>query len=178
MANVLEMLDKEINKIQDDRIRGFTIAAIIAAPDLYWKRASSSTGKHHPIDELGDYGNVYHVKKVSKVVEIFIEAEDLIPIEADTLRSAVLLHDVRKYGDDGAAEKTQDDHPEAVRRYLQNLADMTPYYSNIMDLVDTHMGKWGKYKPETRLQKLCHYADAIASRRWINISIGDDNASR
>jgi len=59
---------KQLELIYDDTVREFTRLCICAAPDYFFTDCpASSTGKFHPIDELGADGTILHTKKVFTV---------------------------------------------------------------------------------------------------------------
>lgn len=165
----------EIWEIEDDEIREKTIQCFnLACPDHFWVRPSSSTGKYHPEDERGEYGNWLHTKRVyiqtANLTESDVELGVMTEYQRDCLKSAALLHDMMKYGwpsDDNA--HTVDDHDiiaAEVARYIGELPD------EVVLPIHGHMGPWGKGKvPEGTFELLLHRADKAVSPDWATIGV-------
>lgn len=92
------LLEKELNEIQDTKIVNLVRACMNRAPDYaFLDCPSSSTGKHHPADELGPDGNIIHTKKVTQMAQILCRSfgrEDIM----DMVVAACILHDLTKRG--------------------------------------------------------------------------------
>lgn len=160
-------LQSEIDLISEALTRQFLIACVTSyLPVASWQKPSSHD--HHPADERGIWGNLRHTKRVVKIAQLLSQAEKLSEHEHDLLIAASIIHDTGKYGVDGKSAKIQDNHPELIRLMIPKeliVGDI----DEILSIVETHMGQWGNIQPITKLQKLCHYADYIASRDDINI---------
>ena len=165
-------LQEEVALISDVKTRGFAVECIFNAPGLYWYRPSAFFKSHHPDDELGEWGNLIHVKRVLVMAKMMVEIEDLSVIDRDTLYPALIIHDIGKYGVDGEEERIRKDHAEIAAAILEkyvgtNIEPIKP----IIEIVRRHMGRWAEVKPVTVLEKLGHYCDCIASRVNINIPV-------
>jgi len=185
---VVSNLREDLELIGDEYLRMITEAFLeFYVPVGIWKKRSSLN--HHCKDERGDWGNLRHTKRVVKIAYLLAIADELPVEERDLLIAACIVHDVGKYGVDGKAEAIQDNHPELVRLMFDKTIDNNsddeellkyqelqekPMVAKICDIVDSHMGQWGNIKPVTKLQKMCHYADYIASREDINIPVKID----
>ena len=166
----------ELERIYNQEIREFAKLCVCAAPDYFFIDCpASSSGKYHPIDELGPDGIIIHTKKVFTVV---YELSRALACEnhRDELLAAALIHDLRKQGRESATGHTARNHPALAAELVdeeqaatQILSDES--YKVIKTSVGYHYGPWstnewkkplGKYTPE----ELCLYlSDYIASKR-------------
>lgn len=167
---VFNNLQSELNLIKDLTIKTFATACIDTLPK-YWRKPSAYHEGHHPKDELVEWGNLKHVKRVIKIAIMLSEIENLSTHENDLLIAATLIHDIGKYGIDGNADKILTNHPMLVSQMVNkyNFDDATS--NDVLTIVESHMGRWGIPRPSTLLQWICHYADYIASRDSIIIPI-------
>jgi HD superfamily phosphohydrolase YqeK len=171
--------EPELKVIFDEGIREFAKLCICAAPDYFFLDCpASSTGKYHPLDELGADGTLIHTKKV------FTTAYELArglgcEENRDEILAACLIHDLRKQGLTQSGH-TARNHPalaadlvEEVQAATQMLTDKS--YKIIRNAVGYHYGPWSsgdwkkpldKYTPE----EMCLYlADYIASKRVVAV---------
>jgi len=173
--DILKKLANQINCIQDKAVRTFTVSAIKASPLEYWVKPSAQHTGHHPPDELGEWGNLLHVKRGVEIGMALAEAEDLGSLERDYLVSALLIHDIGKYGVDGKEEKINPKHPMLVREILRDVRTegLEHGATVIFGIAVTHMGRFSVYgrMPWTRLERLGHYADYLASREYMTIEV-------
>ena len=170
----LDNLLGELALIKDLDIRNFTTHIILCAPGTFWYRPSAFFKGHHPDDEICAWGNLTHVKRVLVIAKEFSGIEDLSTQESDMLYSALVLHDIGKYGPDGLEERIQlKTHAEiAVNFILARLdADATEVQETILGIIMTHMGRRGSVKPTTQHEKVGSYCDCIASRVSVHIPI-------
>jgi len=170
---------EEINLIYDGSVREFTRLCIIAAPDYFFTDCpASSSGKYHPVQELGPDGTILHTKKV------FTLAYELCrglgcEHNRDLILSACIIHDLRKQGLIKSGHTTKN-HPDLaaqlvdeVQRDTQILPD--DWYEAIRNMVGYHYGLWSSGKwlkdiSEYTLEELCVYiSDYVASKRCVEI---------
>jgi hypothetical protein len=163
----LDNLVGELQLIHDLTLRNFITRCILTVPGTYWYRPSAYF--HHASDELHEWGSLIHTKRTIVVATIFVNIENLDSLSSDALYSALILHDVGKYGVDGKTERIRTDHAELITQIYPELRD--DLYKPIASIVKSHMGRWGLSKPITQLEHLGHYSDCIASRTSLNISI-------
>ena len=169
----LDNLLTELELIKNLEIRDFTKAAILCAPGLYWYKPSAFYKGHHPDDELGEWGNLIHVKRTIVIGRIFAEIENLDSITCDTLYSGMTIHDLGKYDVLGDCERIVKHHPDLVSAIVLGLPQLPQWelLRPILLVATTHMGRWGNVKPNTLLEKLGHYCDCIAARVSVSIPI-------
>lgn len=161
----------ELALIKDEGTRRFTKECILRAPGAYWRRASAYYHGHHPEDEQTDWGNLRHVKKVIKVIMALAEMINLPQEELDPLLAGMTIHDIGKYGVDGECEKIQTNHPDLVVEFVSKHDLTCLCVATICRVARTHMGRWGHSQPVSRIEKLGHYADFLASRTVFDIPV-------
>jgi 23S rRNA maturation-related 3'-5' exoribonuclease YhaM len=173
------VFEQELELIFDPSIREFTRLCIMSAPDyIFLDCPASSTGKYHPISELGPDGTILHTKKVFTVAYELsrgLDCED----NRDEILSAAIIHDLRKQGleKSGHTAKT---HPllgaklvEEVQEATQILSDKS--FTIIRNAVGHHYGPWssGAWKKplsEFTPEELCVYlSDYVASKKCIEV---------
>lgn len=171
----LERRLPELWDIENETIREKTIDCFLTAcPDYFWERPTSSTGKYHPKDERGEYGNVLHTKRVyiqyCNLARVDVEMGRLSEYGYNCGKSAALLHDMMKYGwPSDNNEHTQDDHDVIAAAVAEHLGDLP---AAVYLPIHAHMAKWGEGKePETTNEWLLHRADKAVSPNWADIGV-------
>lgn len=171
--------EEELNLIFDDSIKEFTRLCVIAAPDYFFTDCpASSTGKYHPISELGPDGTLLHTKKV------FTLAYELCrglgcEHNRDEILSACIIHDLRKQGLTKTGHTTKN-HPDLASQLVDEVQRDTMLLTEgshelIRGMVGYHYGLWsaGKWRKELSqytLEELCVYlSDYVASKRCVEV---------
>jgi 23S rRNA maturation-related 3'-5' exoribonuclease YhaM len=164
----LEYFKEELEDIKDDGIRTLTLECLKRAPTYFWYKPASSTGKYHHPDENEFAGLLLHTKRVYKVAKVLIDIQDIPPAE-DVIKSACILHDIKKYGE-GTSQWTVKNHPELGFTFILKIYTETKLLlptqeitTSIADAVRSHMGKWGTSPPTSNEAKIVHLADCIAT---------------
>lgn len=158
-----EVFRRELDLIQDSKIKQFVENMLDEAPQSYFIREASSTNKYHPLSSRGYQGLVRHVKRCVYIAEQLLRNDIYVKLREnrDVIIGALLLHDAKKYGDNNAKWSLKN-HAELaaywIADHLKEEDDKT-----IARLVLTHMGQWGSYPPATHLEKFVHLCDYIAS---------------
>ena len=173
---------EELDLIFDETIRFFTEICLMMAPDYFFFIPSSSSGKYHPIDELGQDGCILHTKRVVTV------AYDLCrglgcEKNRDAIISACIIHDLVKQGKEESGH-TVKYHPdlaaklvEKVQKDIRVLAEKD--FNIIRNSVGYHYGPWsvGRWvKPlhEFTLEELCVYlSDYTSSKKTVVVKHKD-----
>ncbi len=169
----------ELELIFDDDIREFTKLCVINAPDYFFTDCpASSSGKYHPISELGPDGTMLHTKKV------FTLAYELCrglgcENNRDMILSACIIHDLRKQGLYKTGHTTKN-HPDLGAKLVDEVQEGTQILNEeshniIKNCVGFHYGPWSvnpwkkslnNYTPE----ELCIYiSDYVSSKRFVEI---------
>jgi hypothetical protein len=164
----LSNLTTELERISNLELREYVKTCIKQTPGLFWKKPSAFYIGHHPQDEIADWGNLRHVKRVVSIAMILRDIENLPDNDSNILIASCILHDIGKYGIDGLAPKIQSNHPQLATHIIPQ---GHVYRNDIIKTIEAHMGRWGKVLPSNTIEKLCHYADCIASRTSLNIPI-------
>jgi HD superfamily phosphohydrolase YqeK len=176
MNNPLVQICESMGSISNDSIRSWTMSLMTLAPQAFWAKPSSSTGKYHKEDENGEYGQVIHTLRVIAVAEHLAKMVDLNDLEKNILISAAALHDICKYGIEGQSEHTLSEHPQLVKSLWEKNLLVLPkceYDHLIIGTILQHSGRWGSLPlpPSTKLGKLLHVADFISSRNNIEVNL-------
>lgn len=171
----LERRLPEIMHIDDEELQQQTKDAFMeACPAYFWERPSSSSGKYHPVDERGKYGNWLHTKRVfiqyCNLASVDLAMDRITKHQFECGKSAALLHDMMKYGwPSDNNSHTVDSHDviaSAVSKHMTRLPD------EVTDMIHSHMSKWGEGRnPETVNQWLLCRADKAVSPEWSTIGV-------
>jgi len=163
-------LDEELQLIHDELYRNFTRQVLAVAPDYFWK-APASHRNHHSEDERAVGGLILHVKRAVGVGVFLCNIFAVGSIEYNIIISALLIHDICKFGlheDSGHSIKG---HGEMVGQVLvdNKLFDPDLPDRNIVEILNavaTHMGRWDVpyVVPADKIGLIVHLADAISAR--------------
>jgi hypothetical protein len=174
-----QIFEKELELIFDKSIREFTKLCIMSAPDYaFFDCPSSSSGKHHPVDELCGQGNIIHSKKVFTVAYDLcrgLGCED----DRDSILSACLLHDLVKQGFKKTGH-TVSNHPALSGKLVDQVQEDTQIldettYLKIRGCTIFHYGLWTENSYKKPLSKytmpeLCVYlSDYVASKKSLDV---------
>lgn len=159
-----------VSRIEDKTIRLFVAKALREAPKYFWTASSSSSGKHHPVDEHGKGGLVLHTVRVFNVAEVFIPSLvgcTITSAHPDIIRAGALLHDTYRYGTKDVAEETTNKlHAELAAKALSKMTEDFPQKKAIIFCVERHMGKWGQVLPNSMDEWYVHFSDGIATKYY------------
>lgn len=185
ISDRIDFFKQELDLIFNDRIREFTKLCIATAPDyIFTDCPASSTGKHHPLNELSWDGTLIHTKKVFHVCYALSRALD-IEDRRDWVLAAAIIHDLVKRGwDDANARWTKKDHPMLAGEMVDRVQQETQLleldeYETIRSCVFYHYGPWtlkqvAKPMTEFTLEELCVYmSDYIASKKFLEVTYKD-----
>lgn len=167
-----------IDSIQNESVKHQLYLAFEGVPDYFFKIPASSTGKYHPAYALGGGGLYRHTLAAAIIAKDLVQLEmfELTDLEKDIVICALLLHDVCKLGI--PQEKyTRFDHPLLAAKLVKERCTDQNFVDMIVPLIESHMGQWNtsKYsdvvlpKPETKLQKIVHLCDYLASRKYLEV---------
>ena len=188
MENKIEVFRTELNRSNDEAVRGSTETLLDMLPDYFYTMSASTSGKYHPSFALGNGGLVRHTKMAEYILEEMFKNSVFAPhgeYTKDLMRMAILLHDGFKSGLT-YSEHTDINHPIIMANFiLDNKNELSISESDalfVYDLISTHMGPWTKDKhgnkvldePKTREQILIHLCDYIASRKGIDAHFIDN----
>lgn len=167
----------ELKRIYDSKIREFTKLCLTQAPDyIFIDCPSSSSGKYHPLDELGSDGLVIHTKKVFTLVYELTKAFDCED-NRDIVLAAGLIHDLCKQGTKRSGH-TQSNHPDLAANLVDEVQEATQLLTKeqhkvLRDCVGYHYGPWstGKWHKDitkfTKEELTLFISDYVVSKRFI-----------
>lgn len=175
--------EKAIDTIENEELRAFAHFCADNIPTYFWTIPASSSGKYHPVTDLGEGGLVRHSLMVYRVALDLLTQNDITDnTYCDMAKFAALFHDCCKAGtQDEPAPNTVHKHPTLAVILLSEFTmdfEMTETLMSMLTkicmAIETHMGRWttSKYssielpKPQTALERLVHTADYIASRKY------------
>ena len=181
-----------LDTIENNDMKTFAKECIKTIPDYFWDVGASSTGKYHPSYALGDLGLARHTCALVRFLNHTFAIESLNKFtsrERDILRIAGMMHDSRKSWSQTDYENdkyTKFNHPllaaEVIRSMKEKHIIPDEEVEMMASIIESHMGQWNTDKrsdivlpkPETRFQKLLHWADYLASRKDIEVKF-DNN---
>lgn len=184
-----KVFEREINYINNERIRKSLIIILKKLPDYFYKDPASSTGKYHPQYATGEGGLVRHTKAAVRIAKELLDnpsLNDFTDDEKDLIIFSLMIHDGLKSGLK-KNKYTLFEHPILISDFIKdnkNKLDLSDEEINfISDAVLTHMGPWTKnYKgeevltpPTSESQKFVHMCDYLASRKFLEVKFDKDN---
>lgn len=191
-----ELLVKELREDINANVnilhnRAFALQILNECNDLNATEPASSSGKYHPIADLGYQGLIRHARMVAELVNIMVRCHPLYdqPLDHDVMYLSGLLHDFCKYQEEDVEKKvhTNFDHPikmanliriKTVEYTIENnlkgneLNSFISCWQRIALNISSHMSRWNTSKnspnielplPETQEQYIIVYADLIAA---------------
>jgi len=182
----------EIDPLNNTDIRLFGICLLPHVPEYFFHIPASSSGKYHPVGDLGEGGLVRHSIAVKRMLTHILELNgyyEFTDRQKELLQLAALFHDCMKSGTQEDYEKnphTKFLHPILAANFIMYYACMYefPYEDAVFmaSAIASHMGQWNTSKHESGLlplpkephQKVLHLADYLASRQDINIVIEEE----
>lgn len=174
---LLDEFKDELENIKTDKIKDFIIKVLEDCSDMNAVEPASSTGKYHPVSDLGERGLVRHSKVVAKLTEIMCRS---IPFyddqkNKDILYGAALIHDMGKF-DESFGKHSFNAHPIFLSEKIRTMnTENDPDFEKIASIVETHMSRWNDiskrpYKgiiemplPKTLEQYIVVFADLISA---------------
>ena len=102
-----EIFVKAIDTIENREKRNFALYLTGLIPSYFWTIPASSSGKYHPITDLGEGGLVRHSLMVYRVALDLLESKQDTTIDRDDIIIAALFHDCCKQGYKENGQKTE-----------------------------------------------------------------------
>ena len=200
LHTTVEVFGKELSYIKDNIIREMTAFAIEHINSNFFTEAASSTGKYHPEYALGLGGLYRHTQAAVKIANDLLQLDmyknEFSDYVKDYIIVALILHDCCKRGICWDEKYTVHEHPILVREWLnkifasdlcstiERVREITKEYIDaVSNLIETHMGQWNKNKyskvelpiPRLAPQKFVHLCDYLASRKWLEVKLNQDD---
>lgn len=168
--------DYVAGSIKTEQVKDLVLEILKAGDDLNATEPASSSGKYHPIADLGKGGLVRHSIMVAEVAGILMRSRPKYDndLDHDAVIASAILHDICKYETPEAGGKihTNFDHPIIAAQLIKAVGEKMQknyeeYYGelgvkdfNFIELsvriasnVMTHMSRWNtsKYEPGLEL---------------------------
>ena len=185
-AEKISYFKEEIELIQSTDLKLFLRIAVENMFDYVFKKPASSSGRYHPMSDLGEGGLIRHIKGVFYLGYDMLNLEQNAPLypqrEQDMMLIALILHDSWKYGNnDEEKAHTVAEHPLLAATWVEQDEIFDGVISQedrnfIGGCIASHSGQWNANKkkeeilpkPQTISQQFVHLCDYIASRRYLN----------
>ena len=189
----LSYFKEEIELIQSADLKVFLRIAVENMFDYVFTKPASSSGKYHPMSDLGEGGLIRHIKGVFYLGYDMLNLEQNAHLftqrEKDMILIAIILHDSWKCGN-GTENRvhTVVEHPMLAAAWVEE----DEIFDNVISFEDrifigaciaSHSGQWNTNrkgeeilpKPINDCQKFVHLCDYIASRRYLNFDFSAVN---
>lgn len=177
----IELFEDEIELISNESVRSFIKVCLKQSPDYVFEDCpSSSSGKYHPLDELGPDGTILHTRKVFALAYELSRGLDCEE-HRDEICAAALLHDMAKQGLTQSGHTVRD-HPQIMAKfvadtYTEKFTDKLSRDSAVLiyNGVFYHYGPWTEKSVRKPLSKYTneelsvYLADYISSKRFVEI---------
>jgi len=175
----VKIFEKELELILDPDIKEFARLCVTIAPDyFFFDCPASSTGKFHPLNELGGNGTVVHTKKVATLGYEMCKGLGC-ENRRDEVVAACIIHDLRKQGLKKSGH-TQSNHTDLAAKLVDEVQKDTRMlseesYKIIRSCVGYHYGLWSSSvwkKPLSSytMEELAVYiADYVSSKRFVEV---------
>lgn len=185
------LFSEELEFIKDENTRNFAIDLLDRIPKYFYTVAASSTGKYHPQYALGEGGLVRHTRAAMKIANEILNNDTMCgnftATEKDIVLLALLFHDSLKHGhEDEAGGYTIFSHPIKAVDWIEGMYQAghtleidVNVLDGMLDCIATHMGQWNKPYggsgeeelplPKSKLQKITHLCDYLASRKFLEV---------
>lgn len=175
------------SNIINKEIKDFAIYCADRIPEYFWTISASSSGKYHPVTDLGEGGLVRHSLMVYRIAIDLIQAStnEYILKYKNEILIACLFHDCCKNGFENSGH-TEHKHPLFAAEfitdcYIKFTKENPSFHTSdllYIDIINTaiksHMGKWTTSKfsktilpvPQFDEEIFVHECDYIASRKY------------
>jgi hypothetical protein len=173
-------IEEEIKKISNIELQAFLREAVKDFPDYFWISPASLEKYHYP-DERKKGGLVLHVRRVCKLVDVFVNMQELNLWERDVLLTAGILHDSFARGIPPMTKGYSDQfHPLypterfPYNGYADRFIKDKKIYDEIMECVVSHSGRYSVHTILHSKKKLATFfqmVDYIASRDFIMVEV-------
>lgn len=135
-------------EITNEELRQFALYATDKIPEYFWVIPASSSGKYHPVTDLGEGGLVRHSLMVARVaIDMLNTTNNLLLLHIrNEILIACLFHDCCKNGIENSGH-TEHTHPliageflrKTINQYRKDTGLIVPdSIKNIIMLITTH----------------------------------------
>jgi hypothetical protein len=191
---LIKALSPEIEKIRNTEIKELIKKIILDCCDYCCDCGASSSGKYHPLTDLGPGGLIRHTKIVCRNVETILKMwPQYDGVDWDYPYAASIVHDLCKYTNYNQ-EHSHQDHPllmaEKIRKFKPvtqegwfiDYTELASGLERIARSVETHMSRWDSdrdgnkigEKPASMENAIVAIADMLSAQKWFS-SYFDEN---
>jgi len=177
----LEIFKEELDLIANSRIKEFTEVCIMESPDYVFEDCpSSSSGKYHPVEELGSDGTILHTKKVFALAYELSRALDVEKYR-DEICAGALLHDLMKQGAVKSGHTVRE-HPQLMAKKVSDVYNQKfegrlnkKSFLMIYTSIFFHYGPWTDksvakdLKSFSMVELAVYLADYVSSKRFVHV---------
>ena len=169
-------MNPEVSELSPE-FQSFVNKVLQKCTDWNCKMPASSSGKYHPLSDLGDGGLIRHTKTVCRTLKTILS---MWPQYDDKKEwsypyAAAILHDFCKYTEN-EQEHSHQDHPLKMAQLIREMgADATDIdVERLASNVASHMSRWTTDKkgnkigefPQNMEQAFVAIADMISAQKY------------
>lgn len=185
MSKKTDVFNSVLNEFETAELKEYCMDMIDEISDTIFKIPSSTSLKYHNATQCQPGGQSYHVLMAGTILNYILGLEYIKnkfpkPKQRDCFRTAILLHDALKIGDE-STQYTVHEHPILAGKWVETTAvehdideKLKKYISR---LIQSHSGEWTtSNKSNTILpsvendeQFLIHLCDYLASRNNLDM---------
>lgn len=173
------LTDLAVLQISDSGLKKFARKGLEDTPEEFFLAPSSSTGTHHPPDEINEGGLSLHTLRGVEMGKLLCQFFGVPKEKEDEIVTALILHDTNKGGDPwnkeafsgkAALSATVPEHGYLASKRLSRLIPEgkdQEKYKNVLRLIETHMAQWNAPNPtppRSLDEQIVSYADYLGSR--------------
>jgi hypothetical protein len=183
---LVKELKTEINQIKNEELKKICIDILLDCSDMNAKAPASSSGKYHPVHDLGEGGLIRHTKVTCRLIKTIMRMwPQYDGLDWDIPWISLILHDCAKYTKMDQ-EHSHQDHPlliaEKIRKFKPisqegwfiDYKELSESLEKIAKNCETHMSRWSEdnygnkvgEKPKNMENAFCAIADMISAQKY------------
>ena len=181
--------EEEINYINSDKFKLFARWILKIAPEEFYIKPASSSGKYHPEYAKQEGGLAKHTAATIRIGVSLFDSIEIDPLSQDIIIVSLLAHDIMKYN---GSDRTNFEHPLLASKYIEEQFDSNKeeleddikfvynkYWNDyIKKAIESHMGRFNTKEghatklplPKNKISAFVHQCDYLASRSFIEIN--------
>ncbi len=175
-------LQKEVELIQDEKLRNWVRETLKQTPDYFFKAPASSTGKYHPACTNKERGLLVHVQRVVYMANRLCSGLGLTGDYRDIVIASAILHDIAKMSS-YSNFTDYENHPLNAEKFFAKTLPMDGLDRKIeiiKECVKHHMGLWSPKATKkpldkyNRLELVVYISDYFATTKEITTPVDVD----
>lgn len=188
--NKVKPFESVLAKFETDEMKSYAEDMLNQTEDYIFSIPSSTTLKYHNKTQCQDGGQVYHILMACEIMNHILDLDYVKtkysnPKQRDCLRTAILLHDMKKLGEK-PGKYTSHDHPVVAQKWIEETVvdhDIELKFKKYIGrLVASHSGQWTTSKRsnvvlpgvDTDEQFLVHLCDYLGSRSNLDMIYSEE----